>query len=146
MEVYSRMAPNLNHIYNFYCYVGNWTAITPPGLLQIKMDLDRDMDTFGPLFSQDIPGKYEHLMLLCFVSKSGWEQDMRIKSSYTLRQENCPDWNDDWIPYFDPNNVVEATKIKESYFDLVGSFKEELVVIQYGDPPATAEFVSEIGG
>jgi len=138
MEVYGRMAPKLNDLYCFYCYVGNWDRIMPEDILELKRDLDKDMDTYFSLFSDLLSKKYRGFMLLCFISASGWEHEMKIKSLYELRQQNCVNWDDKWIPYFDTNNVVEATRIKEAYFSLIESFKEELVVFQYGDYPEIA--------
>lgn len=139
MEVFGRMAPKLNDIYCFYCYVGNWDRITPQNILELKRELDKDIDTFFSLFSEALSKKYRGFMLLCFISASGWEHDTKIKSSYDLRQKNSGNWDKDWIKYFDTNNVVEATRIKEAYFDLIESFKEDLVVFQYGDYPEIAE-------
>jgi hypothetical protein len=139
MEVFDRMAPELNDIYCFFCYVGNWNEITPPEVLRLKRDLDKDMNIYAKLFSDDLGEKYRNFMLLCFVSKSGWEHDEKIKSLYALRQEKCAEWDDDWKQYFDTNNVVEAPGIKERYDELIGSFKEDLVILQYGDYPGISE-------
>jgi len=78
------------------------------------------------LYSKDIGEKYDDFMRLCFVSFSGWEHEEKIKSLYELRQENNVEWNDDWIPFFDTNNVVEAVKVKERYDELIASFKKDL--------------------
>ena len=139
MEIYDRMAPRLNDIYCFYCYVGNWKEITPLEILRIKRDLDKEMNIYASLFSDELNKKYTSFMLLCFVSKTGWEHDEKIKSLYKLRQEKCAGWDDDWIQYFDTNNVVEATRIKERYDELTDSFKNDLVVLQYGDYPEISE-------
>jgi hypothetical protein len=138
MEIYDRMAPRLNDIYCFYSYVGNWKEITPPDILRIKRDLDKEMNIFAKLFSDVLSEKYRSFMLLCFVSKTGWEHDEKIKSLYELRKEQCTEWDDDWIQYFDTNNVVEAPKIKERYDALTDSFKDDLVVLQYGDYPGVS--------
>ena len=139
MEVFGRMAPKLNDIYCFFCYVGNWTGLTPPDIVRLKRDLDRDMNIYAKLFSEELSEKYRSFMLLCFVSKSGWEHDEKIKSSYDLRQEKCAEWDEEWKQYFDTNNVVEGTRIKERYDELTDSFKEDLVILQYGDYPGVTE-------
>jgi hypothetical protein len=139
MEVFDRMAPMLNDIYCFYCYVGNWKEIAPPELLSYKRDLDKEMNIYASLFSEDLSTKFRNFMLLCFVSSSGWEHDEKIKSLVELRREHCEGWDEDWIKYFDTNNVVEAVQIKERYDKLIESFKSDLVVIQYGEDPAHME-------
>lgn len=144
MEVYDRMVPRLNDIYSFFCYVGNWNEINPLDILRLKRDLDKEMNMYARLFSDELSKKYTSFMLLCFVSKSGWEHDEKIKSLYELRQEKCAGWDDDWIQYFDTNNVVEATRIRERYDELTDSFKNDLVVLQYGDYPEISEPQSDL--
>ncbi|MCJ7718257.1 MAG: hypothetical protein MUO54_17290 [Anaerolineales bacterium] len=128
IEVYDKMVPKLNDIFCFYCYIGNWNEITPTDVLRLKRELDKDMNIYASLFSDDLSKKYMGFKQLCFVSMSGWEHDEKIKSLYQLRQENNLEWNDEWIQYFDTNNVIEAIKIKEKYDELIESFKVDLVI------------------
>ncbi len=51
------------------------------------------------------------------------ELEEKIKSLYQLRQEHQPDWNDNWIPYFDTKNVSDGTLVKERYDKLMACFK-----------------------
>jgi len=132
MEFYDRFIPKLNDIYCFFCYVGNWNELSPPQILRSKKELDKDLNIYASLFSDDLSNRYLEFMRLCFVSRSGWEQDEKIKSLFELRQGQQGEWSDEWIQLFDTNNVVEATKIKESYDLLLESFKKDLVVFQSG--------------
>lgn len=126
IEIYDRIGPKLNNIYCFYSYNGNWKEISPPDIVRLKKELDKDINVNTPLFSNDVNEKYVDFMRLCFVAFSGWEHDEKIKSLYELRKDNNAAWNDDWIPYFDTNNVVEAVKLKERYDLLTKSFKKDL--------------------
>jgi hypothetical protein len=67
-------------------------------------------------------------MRLCFVSFSGWEHKEKIKSLYEIRQEHNVEWNDDWIQFFDTNNVVEAILMKERYNELIEYFRRDLSI------------------
>jgi hypothetical protein len=126
IEIYDRIGPKLNDIFCFFSYTGNWKELTPMDIMRLKRDLDKDISSNTPLFSDDLIARYNSFILLCFVSHSGWEHEEKIKSLYELRQENIPEWNDDWIPYFDPNNVAEAIKLKERYDELMKYFKKEM--------------------
>ncbi len=126
IEIYDRIGPKLNDIFCFYCYNGNWKEITPIDIVRLRKELDKDINVSTPLFSNDISEKYIDFMHLCFVSFSGWEHDEKIKSLYELRQEHNVEWNEDWIQFFDKNNVVEAVKLKEKYNELIESFKKDL--------------------
>jgi hypothetical protein len=132
IEIYDKMVPKLNDIFCFYCYIGNWNEIAPMAVLRLKRELDKDMNIYASLFSEDLSKKYMDFKQLCFVSMSGWEQDEKIKSYYELRQQNNLNWDDGWIQHFDTNNVVEAIKIKERYDELIEAFKQDLIVFQTG--------------
>ena len=126
IEVYDRMGPILNDLICFYCYSGNWKEITPMDILRKKMELDKDINTYSPIFSNELSKKYGDFIQLCFVSFSGWDHKEKIKSLYEIRQEHNEEWNDEWIPMFDTNNVVEATKMRERYDELIEYFKKEM--------------------
>ncbi len=126
VEIYDRIGPKLNDVFCFYCYNGNWKEISPPDIVRLKKELDKDINVSSPVFSNNISEKYTDFMRLCFVSFSGWEHDEKIKSLYELRQEHTEEWNDDWIQFFDTNNVVEAVKVKEKYEVLLESIKKDL--------------------
>ena len=126
IEVYDRMGPKLNDLVCFYCYSGNWKEITPMDVLRKKMELDKDINTYSPIFSDELGKKYCDFIQLCFVSFSGWDHKEKIKSLYEIRQEHYEEWNDEWIPMFDTNNVVEATIMRERYDELIEYFKKEI--------------------
>ena len=126
IEIYEQIGPKLNDILCFYSYNGNWNELSPIAIMKLKKELDKEININTPLFSDDLSEKYNSFMQVCFVSFSGWEHEEKIKSLYTLRQDNNPDWNDDWIPYFDTNNVVDGIQVKERYDELMACFKKEL--------------------
>ena len=126
MEVYERIVPKLHDIFSFFCYNGNWKEITPVYIMSVKKELDREISSFAPIFSNELGEKYSRFVQLCFVAHTGWEHEEKIKSHYDLRQEHIPEWREDWIYYFDPNNVVDAIRLKERYDELIESFKKDL--------------------
>jgi hypothetical protein len=131
IEIYDKMVPKLNDLICFYCYIGNWSEISPKSVLRLKRELDKEMNIYASLFSDDLSKKYLEFKQLCFVSTSGWEQDEKIKSYYELRQQNIPDWDNAWNQYFDTNNVIEAIKIRERYDALIEAFKEDLILFHH---------------
>ena len=126
IEIYDRIGPKLNDILCFYCYSGNWKELTPVDIMRLKKELDKDLNIYAPLFSNDLSTRYNDFIHLCFVSFSGWEHKEKIKSLYEIRQEHNVEWNDDWILFFDTNNVVDAIKMKEGYNELLEYFKKDL--------------------
>ncbi len=57
-------------------------------IVGIKKELDKDINVYGPIFSEDLVKKYLGFIQLCFVPFSGWEHKEKIKSLYELRQEH----------------------------------------------------------
>ena len=126
IEVYDRVGPKFNDIVSFFCYTGNWKDLTPEDIMTLKRDLDKEIQINMPHFSDELIEKYNALMQLCFVAFTGWEHNEKIKSLYELRKDNNPNWKDDWIPFFDTNNVVEGVLVKERYDNLMAFFKQDL--------------------
>jgi len=128
IEIYDRIGPKLNDILSFYCYSGNWKDLTPMDMMRLKKELDANINTYAPVFSDDLSTKYTGFIHLCYVSHSGWEHKEKIKSLYEIRKEHMLEWNDDWIPFFDTNNVVEAIKLREAHNELKDYFQKELAL------------------
>jgi len=126
IEIYERIGPKLNDLLSFFSYTGNWKELSPIDIMRLKRELDKEININTPLFSDDLSNEYNSFMQICFVAHSGWEHEEKIKTLYELRQQNNPEWNDDWIPYFDTNNVVEGIKLKERYDELLEFFKKEM--------------------
>lgn len=126
IEIYDRLGPKLNDTLCFFSYTGNWKEQSPTDIMKLKREMDKEINISTPLFSDDLGKKYDSFMQICFVSHSGWEHKEKIKSLYELRQEHIVDWNDDWIPFFDTNNVVEGIKLKERYDGLMEYFRKEM--------------------
>lgn len=126
VEIYEHMGPRLNDLLCFYSYTGNWQELSPENILGTKRELDKYISSHGALFSDELIASYNAFMQVCFVAFSGWEQEEKIKSLYTLRQEQQADWDENWIPLFDTNNVLEGTVVKARYEELMACFKKEL--------------------
>ena len=126
VEIYGHMGPRLNDLLCFYSYTGNWKELTPIEILGIKRELDKYVSSHTALFSDDLIASYNTFMQACFVAFSGWEQEEKIKSLYTLRQEQQVSWDENWIPFFDTNNVLDGTVVKARYDGLMACFKKDL--------------------
>ena len=128
ITVYTGTIAKLYDILCFYLYIGNWVEVSPVDLIRLKVELDKHTHTYAPLFPDELIQKIEEFSKLCFIIPSGWEHDVKIKSLYELRARHHLAWEESWSDYFDTKNVVEATKLKEKYKDLIESFKNYLMV------------------
>ncbi len=126
LEGYEKILGRLYDLLGYYTYVGNWTDLSPMEVIGLKKELDKEMAIYGPLFSGEVTEKYNGFIKLCFISSSGWEHDVKIKSMFELRQEHQKGWKDEWAGYFDPKNVADAVMLKGKFNDLVEAFKSHL--------------------
>ena len=126
IEVYERIGPKLNDLLGFFCYTGDWKDFTPMDIMRLKRELDKEITINTPLFSDDLHERYDAFVRLCFVAHAGWEHQEKIKSQFAMRKEHMPEWNEEWVPFFDTNNVVEGIKMKERYDELMEYFKKEV--------------------
>jgi hypothetical protein len=122
LESFDKVAHQLYQLLSFFSYSGTWREISPPQLLLIKSELEREMNTYGPLFSEELKEHYRNFVQMCFISSSGWEHELKIKSNYVLRKDHFPGWEDQWIDYFDNKNVVDAVVLRERYHQIIESF------------------------
>ena len=126
IEVYERIGPKLNDLLGFFCYTGDWKDFTPMDIMRLKRELDKEITINTPLFSDDLHERYDAFVRLCFVAHAGWEHQEKIKSQFAMRKEHMAEWNEEWVPFFDTNNVVEGIKMKERYDELMEYFKKEV--------------------
>jgi hypothetical protein len=138
IEIYDKIVPKLNDILCFYCYVGNWKEIKPKNVIRLKRELDKDLNIYAPLFSDSLTKKYCEFIHLCFKSFSGWGLDAKIRSLFENRQAFNAEWNNEWIDYFDTDDVLKPEIILEKYSELMSKFKEDLIIFQSGYYPGTA--------
>lgn len=126
LDIYDEIAGRLHDMLSFFSYTGNWEDISPYEILRVKRELDKELALYGPLFPDELIEKCHGFIKLCFISASGWEHDIKIKSLYELRQEHQTGWDDEWIRYFDTKNVAEAVLLKEKFHELISGFNQEL--------------------
>lgn len=129
IAILEKIGPKLHDLLSFYCYRGNWKEITPIGIMELKKELDKELSSNSPLFSDNLSEKFNSFIQLCFVSSTGWEHTEKIKSLYELRQENNIEWNDEWINLFDTKNVVDAITMEDRYNELLESFKKDIILV-----------------
>ena len=126
LNTYDRIAGMLHDMLSFFSYTGNWEEISPHEIIKVKRELDKELALYGPLFSDQLVEKCQSFIQLCFISASGWEHDIKIKSLYELRQEHQMGWDEEWIRYFDTKNVAEAVLLKEKFHELIREFNQQL--------------------
>jgi hypothetical protein len=137
----------LNDIYCFHCYIGNWKELSPVDIIEYKRKLDKIMNSYAPLFKNELLNDYNAFIEECFTAFTGWGNDAKIKSLYAKREKYNKIWEKTWTEMFncedintddDENQLI--MKKREKYKVLMNSFKQNLDIFQpgnykYGDNP-----------
>lgn len=120
IRAYDEIAPPMNDLFCFYCYVGGWKELTPPGVVHLKRDLDRVAHISAPLFDTQFLPRYNRLMDLFFSTFGNWGEDAKLKTLPDRRKQALPNqWDLAWDQCFaDRSLATEPDAIKPEY----GSF------------------------
>lgn len=134
IAIYDKMAPLLNDLYCYYCFVGSWKELTPPDLIVIKRTLDKQVYVYAALFSDEFRESYFRFIHLCFETYSGPGYDAKLRTYITgqtqaqdRRRASPAGWDDTWDQMFSVHSeTVPIEMIKEAYNALMASFSKEL--------------------
>jgi hypothetical protein len=147
IEIYDNVIFMLNDIYCFHCYIGNWKELSPVEIIEDKRKLDKIMNSYAPLFKNELLDDYNAFIEECFTTFSGWGNDAQIKSLYAKREKYNKTWEKTWSKMFNCENIntdndenQSIIKKRERYKILMNSFKLNLDILQpgnykYGDNP-----------
>lgn len=134
LDYYRTLIPKLNDLMCYLTFIGGWRDLSPPQVVQLKRELDREFNCAAPLFSDAVKPSYDGFMDLCFKTFNEWGSDPRIMSSaYRRRQAWRPAsvWEESWDPIFAyPDTRViagqELVDIRAAYDVLVKSMVTDL--------------------
>lgn len=139
LQIYDEVVFMLNDILCFHCYIGNWKELSPIKIIEHKRQLDKKLNVYAPLFTEDLIVNYNAFIHECFELFTGWGNDAKIKSSYKRRIEFNAEWSDDWNNLFSSeylnNSSDEKTCIKQKqiqYSNLMDVFKTNLDFFKTG--------------
>jgi hypothetical protein len=132
IDVYDKLAPMLNDLYCYFCYVGNWKEFTPIQIIEIKRKLDKTFYIYNALFSSEFSRLYFYFIHLCFETYTGPGKNAKLRTFIAGQVENRKNiptikWDDAWDEMFSESREVTRTeKIQEGYDALMACFAKEL--------------------
>ena len=68
-EIYRTVGEDLNDIYCYLMFVGNWKDLTPADIIARKRSVDKTMYTYRPLFTEELFATYKTFMHEAFEPK-----------------------------------------------------------------------------
>jgi hypothetical protein len=118
IKAYDDMAPLLNQLFCFFCYIGAWKELSPPKIVKLKRKLDEIAHISAPLLTRNSC----HLTTHCGrrVSRPlATRERMRNSALYPTVGER-PHRQEDWDSCFcDPDHVPEPSEVIFTYEDLM---------------------------
>lgn len=127
-EIYRTIGGDLNDIYCYIAFVGNWKELTPNEVIAKKRAADRTMYTYRPFFSQELFDRYETFMNEAFAPFSEAGKDARIRADIESangdrRKHSAKGWDASWEDRFVHG---DRTAQQEAYFRLLQQLKADL--------------------
>jgi len=121
IRAYDEMAPKLNQLFCFYCYIGTWKELIPPDVVKLKRELDAIAHISAPLFDPLFLERYNALLEACFSTFGDWGDDAKLRTLPDRRRQAAGDaWSAEWDRCFvDPSEAPEPSLVKESYAEMM---------------------------
>jgi len=134
-KIYAELGKRLNVIYVYVDDVGDFSSYTPPEVVKMKRDTDRQFCMYLPYWSEETEKRYHEYMKAAFHTYNGAGLPAKINTSRSqkvaARSEKVTaydvakqEWNVTWNGYFTEKKDPEiATK----YYALVSSLLKDTV-------------------
>lgn len=128
--------PQLNNLYCYFAWVGDWKELSPPEVLGLKRKLDRLFYSNSPFFSTETLARYEEFSMAIFKTHNepGTDAQLRtgLMSAAGNRKTGYPkSWQQHWASSFtqEPDHTSRET-VQDRYDALLSRLAEEIGVDQ----------------
>ena len=143
LAAYERIGPQLNDIFCYMTYVGNWRRLEPPEIIQAKRAVDRDMHVAAPMFSPEVMDAYNSFIDGAFETYVQRAAEARIRTKTERRRIA---FGDQWVPAWNTHFSAEAdltspSEIRSRYQRLIAALTHDFGIetsppdIAAGEPP-----------
>jgi hypothetical protein len=83
IEIFDKLAPDLNQLYCYFAWVGNWKELTPPEIIAIKRSLDHGFHVNRYIIGEEVFRAYNAFIALTFEVFTGAGKDARMRTAIT---------------------------------------------------------------
>lgn len=128
-EVYRKIGGDLNDIYAYVNFVGGWKSMTPEEVVAKKRNVDKEMYTYRPFFSEELFATYKRFMDETFAAYGGAGKDARIRSDIATadgdrRKDSTKEWKENWEDRFTKEQNKDAQE--RAYNDFLTQLARDL--------------------
>jgi len=126
IAAYEEVAPLLADIRAFFYAFGAPLPLTPPEVVQLKVELDRLMEIHAPLFSERLSHLYWDFTRAIFdTTQADWNQPAKLKLNLTIFKQGRADWPSEWDRMFAPEGQDRGDFL-HCYHALMDQFAVEI--------------------
>ncbi len=119
-EIYKDVGGELNDIYSYLAFVGNWKELSPSDIITKKRKVDKAMYMYKPFFSPELFHTYKKFMVEAFRPYGGAGKDARIRSDIETsdgdRRIHGSEWHQIWEDQFTKERNKEAQRLAYDQF------------------------------
>ncbi len=128
LEIYDRIAPDLNRIYCFRRLVGYWKDVSPTDLIETKRRLDKEVNIYRHLMTEHFYARYNEFLRLTFLTFTGQGEDAKIRAVIVhelgdRRKHAHYSWDAAYGPMFDDVDLPTDHQIDAAYLDAMNALK-----------------------
>lgn len=123
IELLDKALPELNDLYCYFVWVGNWKKLSPVDVIERKRRLDRLFYANRPFFSSEAMIAYERFQVALFKMYPGPGKSSLLRTATRSQNGDRPadypgDWRSEWTDMFDPETHEGWDRIKQLYEEL----------------------------
>lgn len=138
MEIFTRVAPDLNRLLCFATFVGGWKEIRPQDAIAIKRQLDETMYANRVLFSEPLFIAYQAFMAAMFAMYATTDGDAHLRAPVRSQwgdRRNLKWWHRRTMTgLFSVDQANTLENIQAAYDRLTDCFRDDLYVTRQAHP------------
>ena len=127
-KIYAELGRRLNIFYVYVADVGDFRSYTPPRVVELKREADRQFFMYRPYWSDSTEKRYNEFMKAAFLTYTGAGLPAKINASRAQKvaayEVDKLKWDAAWNQYFTENSDPD---IGTKYYALVSSLLADTV-------------------
>jgi hypothetical protein len=117
-NAWEQMAPQMNQIYSYFLYIGDWKTTSPEQIVEKKRQLDDLIYSNRIFFTDQFFNSYSAFMRAAFTTSRGWEKDPQL-NTVPIRKLDRPS-------KVEFNSCDNADAVYKAYWDFQDASSVEL--------------------
>ena len=120
LAIFDEVAPELNKVFCFCHFLGYWKEISPLEMIKTKRSLDRSVNIYRHLLSEDFYIAYNAFIHTAFRTYTGHGKDALIRSQIEnhwgdQRVHATYQWDASFDSMFDRDNLPSDVELEKNY-------------------------------